>query len=107
MDVSIQVLGFWWWWLFIVPSLRSRRPTGAQKRALDLAFIATPAVSLLAPVVTKDTGIIWGADFVATLACFGYAYVVPEGGGGGGGGTGAWIWKALDFGAGRERGVRK
>ena len=28
MDTSIMVLGFWWWWLFIVPSLRSRRPSG-------------------------------------------------------------------------------
>ena len=33
MDVSIKVLGYWWWWLFIVPSLRSRRPKGFEKKA--------------------------------------------------------------------------
>ena len=55
MDVSIQVLGYWWWWLFVVPSLRSRRPKGAEKKALDLAFLGTPLISLLAPVATKAT----------------------------------------------------
>ena len=53
MDTSISVLGFWWWWLFIVPSLRSRRPTGWEKEALDVAFLGTPLVmgqtNLLAP----------------------------------------------------------
>lgn len=64
IDVSIQVLGFWWWWLFIVPSLRSRRPKGFEKKALDIAFLGTPVVSLIAPVATKDTAIIWVANFV-------------------------------------------
>ena len=58
-DISIQVLGYWFWWLFIVPSLRSRRPKGAEKKALDIAFLGTPLLSILAPVVTKDTGLIW------------------------------------------------
>merc|ERR1712127_1125438 len=48
IDVSIQVLGFWWWWLFIVPSLRSRRPKGFEKKALDIAFLGTPLISILA-----------------------------------------------------------
>ena len=58
-DISLQVLGYWFWWLFIVPSLRSRRPKGPEKKALDIAFLGTPLVSILAPVVTKDTGMIW------------------------------------------------
>jgi hypothetical protein len=58
-ETSIKVLGFWWWWLFVVPSLRSRRPKGMEKKALDIAFLATPLVSLIAPAATKDTGIIW------------------------------------------------
>ena len=58
-DISIKVLGYWWWWLFVVPSLRSRRPKGAEKKALDIAFLGTPIVSLLMPIATKDTAIIW------------------------------------------------
>jgi hypothetical protein len=52
-------LGYWFWWLFIVPSLRSRRPMGPEKKALDIAFLGTPLISILAPVATKDTGLIW------------------------------------------------
>lgn len=58
-DISLQVLGYWFWWLFIVPSLRSRRPKGQEKKALDIAFLGTPLISILAPSVTKDTGLIW------------------------------------------------
>ena len=58
-DISIQVLGYWFWWLFIIPSLRSRRPKGPEKKALDIAFLGSPLISIIAPVVTKDTGLIW------------------------------------------------
>ena len=61
---------YWWWWLFVVPSLRSRRPKGAEKKALDIAFLATPAISLVAPVATKDTGLIWAANFVVVAASY-------------------------------------
>ena len=44
----------------MVPSLRSRRPRGPEKKALDIAFLGTPLISLIAPAVTKDTGLIWG-----------------------------------------------
>jgi len=57
--MPIRVLGFWWWWLFVVPSLRSRRPKGAEKKALDIAFLGTPLISLIAPAATKDTAVIW------------------------------------------------
>ena len=111
MDISIQVLGYWFWWLFIVPSLRSRRPKGPEKKALDIAFLGTPLISILAPVATKDTGLIWLANFVVVAGSYGFAFLVadedeeesskkqPE-----------WlkfVYKSLDFGSGRERGARK
>lgn len=111
-ELPIQVLGFWWWWLFIVPSLRSRRPSGPEKKALDLAFIGTPLISLVAPVATKNALIIWWANFAVTAASYGYAYTIgdseddesddsntPE--------ALKFIYKSLDFGSGRERGARK
>eukprot|EP00526_Cylindrotheca_closterium_P017082 CAMPEP_0113620300 /NCGR_PEP_ID=MMETSP0017_2-20120614/10339_1 /TAXON_ID=2856 /ORGANISM="Cylindrotheca closterium" /LENGTH=317 /DNA_ID=CAMNT_0000529951 /DNA_START=14 /DNA_END=967 /DNA_ORIENTATION=- /assembly_acc=CAM_ASM_000147 len=111
MDISIQVLGYWFWWLFIVPSLRSRRPSGAEKKALDIAFLGTPLISIIAPVATKDTGLIWLANFLVVSGAYGFAFLVdndddtqdksnqPE-----------WlkfVYKSLDFGSGRERGARK
>ena len=110
-DVSIQVLGFWWWWLFIVPSLRSRRPKGAEKSALDIAFLGTPLISILAPIATKDTGIIWASNLAVVAGAYAFAFATynenettekkndPE-----------WlkfIYKSLDVGSGKERGARK
>jgi hypothetical protein len=113
MDISISVLGYWWWWLFVIPSLRSRRPKGNEKQALDIAFLASPLVSLIAPVATKDTGLIWWANFLVVAGAYGYAFLLsvdedsdddasqqqqPE-----------WlkfVYKSLDFGSGRERGAR-
>jgi hypothetical protein len=125
MDISISVLGYWWWWLFVIPSLRSRRPKGFEKNALDIAFITSPVVSLVAPILTKDTEYIWYANCVVVVGAYVYAYIAeqqqqnddsisvtnnddiheqqqqqqPE-----------WlkfIYKSLDFGSGRERGARK
>jgi hypothetical protein len=116
MDTSIKVLGFWWWWLFIVPSLRSRRPTGMEKKALDIAFLGTPLISLLSPVVTKDTGLIWLANFFVVAGAYGFAFAVGEDDDGEGDDDAgnkndpAWlkfIYKSLDFGSGRERGARR
>jgi len=114
MDTSISVLGFWWWWLFIVPSLRSRRPSGWEKRALDVAFLGTPAISLLSPVVTKDTGIIWMANLVVVAGAYGFAYLGDGKDNGGDDGDGSqqpgwlkFLYKSLDFGSGRERGARQ
>ena len=115
MDTSIQVLGFWWWWLFIVPSLRSRRPSGMEKKALDIAFLGTPLISFLSPIVTKDTGLIWLANFVVVAGAYGFAFAVGEEEDGGDDddegkkNDPAWlkfIYKSLDFGSGRERGAR-
>ena len=112
MDTSIKVLGFWWWWLFIVPSLRSRRPSGMEKKALDIAFVGTPLISLLSPVVTKDTGIIWFANLLVVAGAYGFAFLGGEDDGGEDGegskqpGWLKFIYKSLDFGSGRERGAR-
>eukprot|EP00537_Pseudo-nitzschia_pungens_P005547 CAMPEP_0172367558 /NCGR_PEP_ID=MMETSP1060-20121228/22134_1 /TAXON_ID=37318 /ORGANISM="Pseudo-nitzschia pungens, Strain cf. cingulata" /LENGTH=347 /DNA_ID=CAMNT_0013091855 /DNA_START=61 /DNA_END=1104 /DNA_ORIENTATION=+ len=113
MDISIQVLGYWFWWLFIIPSLRSRRPRGFEKEALDIAFLGTPLVSLAAPVVTKDTGLIWIANFVVVAGAYGYAYLTDGADDDGDEDVSkkpAWlrfIYKSLDFGSGRERGARQ
>jgi hypothetical protein len=123
MDLSISVLGYWWWWLFVIPSLRSRRPKGYEKQALDVAFLASPVVSLMAPVVTKDTGIIWWANAVVVGGAYGYAFwssrqpnqndeddddeddsdstsqqSPPK--------WWKFVYQSLDFGSGRERGAR-
>ena len=114
LDISIRVLGFWWWWLFIIPSLRSRRPKGGEKKALDIAFLGTPLVSLVAPALTKDTEAIWAANLAITVAAYAYGFLIynedDESDADGEGSGPAWlkfIFKSLDFGSGRERGARK
>ena len=127
LDLSVRVLGFWSWWLFTVPSLRSIKPLAApEKKALDAAFLATLVGSLLAPFATKDPATIWWIDFGIVAACYGYGYVAPESApddddddlfdakaAGGAGAFGQQLWRsakwagrALDFGAGQERGAR-
>ncbi len=95
-----------------MPSLRSRRPKGAEKKALDIAFLATPLVSLAAPVVTKDTGLIWVANFIIVAGSYGFAFATDgdEDDDEDDSKQPAWlkfIYKSLDFGSGRERGARK
>eukprot|EP00560_Eucampia_antarctica_P007714 CAMPEP_0197827048 /NCGR_PEP_ID=MMETSP1437-20131217/3924_1 /TAXON_ID=49252 ORGANISM="Eucampia antarctica, Strain CCMP1452" /NCGR_SAMPLE_ID=MMETSP1437 /ASSEMBLY_ACC=CAM_ASM_001096 /LENGTH=345 /DNA_ID=CAMNT_0043427761 /DNA_START=88 /DNA_END=1125 /DNA_ORIENTATION=- len=111
IDVSIQVLGFWWWWLFIVPSLRSRRPTGAEKKALDIAFLGTPLISILAPIATKDQGTIWLANLAVVAGSYAFAFLTfDENEKGDKNKDPEWlqfIYKSLDVGSGKERGARK
>lgn len=132
--MPIRVLGFWWWWLFVVPSLRSRRPKGPEKKALDTAFLGTPLISLIAPVVTKDTGLIWGgrwcaskvhvqlqtltflygtANFAVVAASYAFAFAFDSNDDDDSESESKqpewlkFIYKSLDFGTGRERGARK
>jgi hypothetical protein len=112
MDVSIQVLGYWWWWLFVIPSLRSRRPTGLEKQALDYAFVASPLTSLVAPAVTHNTGVIWFLNFVVVGASYAAAYLAPSDQDEDDNDSSQPSWlkfvaKSLDFGSGRERGARQ
>ena len=98
--------------------MRSRRPSGNEKRALDMAFLGTPLISLLSPVVTKDTGLIWMANFLVVAGSYGYAFLGggdddgndDDGEGGEDDKRPGWLkfmYKSLDFGSGRERGARK
>jgi len=116
METSIQVLGFWWWWLFVVPSLRSRRPKGFEKKALDIAFLATPLVSLVAPVATKDTGLIWFANFAVVAGSYAFCFLTDDKDMNDDEGEGEdnkkpewlkFLYKSLDFGTGKERGARQ
>jgi len=113
LDMPIRVLGFWWWWLFIVPSLRSRRPSGPEKKALDIAFLGTPLISIIAPIGTKDPSLIWIANFIVVAASYGYAFAFDDDDSSEDDENNkqpAWlkfVYKSLDFGSGRERGARR
>lgn len=121
LPLAIQVLGFWMWWLFIIPSLRARKPSNEEKEALNIAFLASPAVSLLMPTFTKDVAIIWWVNLVTMAACYAYAYSKPkqdptmeslENSNEENSSVGMptlllKALKALDYGSGQERGSRK
>lgn len=53
LDLSLRALGFWSYWLFVIPSLRARRPRGWEKKALNIAFLGSPVVTFAMPFVTK------------------------------------------------------
>ena len=127
LPLPVKVLGFWMWWLFIVPSLRARKPSAEEKDALNYAFLGTPLISVAMPSLTRDTAVIWWANFAVVAGCYIYAYyikspaereeIVDE--------DGNVIlgkpleqpnfipqfmiqaFKALDYGSGQERGARK
>lgn len=114
LPLPLQVFGYWSFWMFIIPSLRARKPGPIEKNALNGAFLLTPLISLMMPFITKDIPSIWWANAVTTSACYIYAYSVGD--------TSdiesddgksrlpapiKFILKSLDFGSGRERGVRK
>jgi len=112
--LPIQVLGFWMWWLFIVPSLRARKPGNEEKSALNIAFLVTPLVSFALPTITRDCPTIWWANAVAVAACYAYAFLLkPPESDEADSETGglppllAQAFKALDYGSGQERGARK
>jgi len=104
VDLSLRALGFWSYWLFVIPSLRARRPRGWEKRALNLAFLGSPILTLGMPFLTKDPANIWAANLVLLAACYGYGLAVGDGGEEVEGFSGPLRW--LDFGSGQERGVR-
>jgi len=109
IDISLRALGFWSFWLFIIPSLRARRPRGWEKVALNIAFLGSPVVTFGLPFITKDPALIWGANLVLLIGCYAYGYAFGRGEGAeeaalGGRFSGAL--SALDFGSGQERGIR-
>lgn len=116
LPLPLRVLGFWSWWLFIIPSLRARKPQYAEKEALNVAFLASPLVSIAMPTFTKDVGIIWWANLFTVAACYAWAFssedqavaeasgeeeksVLPK--------VVSQALNALDYGSGKERGARK
>ena len=115
LPLPVQVLGFWMWWLFIIPSLRARKPTAEEKDALNIAFLVTPLVSLALPTVTKDVTIIWYANALATAGCYAYAFLKPKKQNMSDNEDDnetlppilVKAFKALDYGSGQERGARK
>jgi len=115
LPLPVQVLGFWMWWLFIVPSLRARKPKFEEKEALNIAFLATPVVSFLMPTFTKNVSTIWWANAVAVAACYAYAFLIVGKREENEQGDEASSLpplivkaiKALDYGSGQERGTRQ
>lgn len=114
--LPIQVLGFWMWWLFIVPSLRARKPSNEEKSVLNIAFLVTPVVSFALPTITRDCPTIWWANALAVAGCYAYAFLLkPDAEAEGSDGSEgpalpsflAQAYKALDYGSGQERGARK
>jgi len=117
-DVPIygRALGFWIIWLFTIPSLRAVKPLGypsagvtpeMEKKALNLAFVLTPLLTLALPVLTKDTATIFWADFLTLAACYGVYYLKGDDGSDEGGVEIKGVLRYLDYGTGRERGARK
>lgn len=114
LPLPLRVLGFWSWWLFIIPSLRARKPTYAEKEALNIAFLASPVVSILMPTFTKDVAIIWWANLATVAVCYAYAFANEDRKAEDDGTAKSVLPKpitqalnALDYGSGKERGVRK
>ena len=82
-----------------------------EKRALDWAFLGSPLLTIGLPFVAKDPPLIWCANLALLIGCYGVSFFVlgesaePEAEGAGAGKI-ANALKALDFGSGRERGMR-
>ena len=116
------------WWLFIIPSLRARKPAYEEKEALNIAFLASPVVSIIMPTFTKDPVAIYWGNVATIAACYIYAYFLkpaqeatPAALSNAGDGDSildegknsalpSWIikaYKALDYGSGQERGARR
>ena len=93
--------------------MRSRRPFGAEKKALDIAFLGTPAISLLSPVLTKDTELIWLANFALVVGAYTYSFLTKDDDSNNSNDNEKkkpdwliFLYKSLDFGGGKERGLR-
>lgn len=113
LPLSIRVLGFWMWWLFIIPSMRARKPSNAEKEALNIAFLGSPVVSIVLPSFTRDVALIWQANLLVFILCYVYAFLKPSNGeedtdvGGNIPVVLKKVLTALDYGSGQERGLRK
>ncbi|GJQ15417.1 hypothetical protein GpartN1_g7208.t1 [Galdieria partita] len=78
VPLVFRALGFWMVWLFTIPSLRARKPKTAEKNALNVAFLACPVVNIVAPLVNKDTSLLWFANVCLVLSLYGYYVFVND-----------------------------
>jgi len=106
IDISLRALGFWSYWLFIIPSLRARRPRGWEKVALNYAFLGSPILTIGLPFVAKDPPLIWGCNLALLVGCYAYGYAFGRGEDAEKVGAFSGALSALDFGSGQERGIR-
>ncbi|KAJ1381693.1 hypothetical protein B484DRAFT_342068, partial [Ochromonadaceae sp. CCMP2298] len=93
----------------LLPPPRARKPQAAEKEALNIAFIASPLASIIAPSFTKDAALIWWLNALVTAACYGYGYATIKEGSSEKSSLPDWLnkgLKALDYGSGKERGTR-
>jgi hypothetical protein len=94
---------------------RARKPSAQEKEALNIAFLASPLVSLALPTVTKDVALIWWCNAAAVLVCYAYVFIFKakneqDAVGENKSALPSWVvkaLKALDYGSGQERGSRK
>lgn len=69
----VQALGFWTVWLFTVPSLRARKGLRTfEKSALNVAFLGMPLLNVGLAAITRECGVIWGADVLLLVALYLY-----------------------------------
>jgi len=106
IDISLRALGFWSFWLFVIPSLRARRPKGWEKLALNYAFLGSPVITIGAPFLTKDPAMIWSANLAWLVLCYVYGFTAGRGEGAEEAGAFTGVLRYLDFGSGQERGIR-
>jgi hypothetical protein len=106
----------------IITVFRARKPSAQEKDALNIAFLLTPLVSIAMPVATKDVAVIWWANAGTVLLCYVYAFFIKKSetatsevvGDDDDSGKRSPVqrlllqaFKALDYGSGQERGLRK
>ena len=117
LNLAVRVLGFWGIWLFTIPSLRSRKPGGIwgmsnqEKAALDISFLLVPITNLAMPtLVGPSPEIIFWANLVVLAGCYAFGFATAGEVGGLADATLPepirFALKALDFGAGSERGLK-
>jgi len=74
------------------------------RRALNLAFLGSPLLTLGMPFLTKEPSLIWCANLALLLGCYAYGLAAGDSDGEVDSFSGPLRW--LDFGSGQERGVR-
>uniref|UniRef100_A0A0G4GG26 AB hydrolase-1 domain-containing protein n=1 Tax=Chromera velia CCMP2878 TaxID=1169474 RepID=A0A0G4GG26_9ALVE len=111
VDEIFELMSIWVWWLFLIPSLRARKPQNWEKRALDILISTSPFVTIAVPFFSKDPPTTWWANFVwfACMYAFGYTNWRDESSMEAKEKLPKWarfVLSALDYGSGQERGLR-